>query len=107
MIVQLHRLIDLRHYLEPVLVQVDHVVDGDLPPVLLDKLPAIALGLELVDVDGDGADPEELDAVHGEVLLVLVEQPYDDVVIVASSLSELGVKHTNLALRGSIISQRY
>ena len=70
------------HYLEPVLVQVDHVVDGHLPPVLLDELPAIALGLELVDVDGDGADPEQLDAVHGEVLLVLVQDPYHHMIIV-------------------------
>ena len=97
----------MKHYLEPVLVQVDHVVDGDLPPVLLDKLPAIALGLELVDVDGDGADPEELDAVHGEVLLVLVEDPDNDMVVVAAPLPQLGVEHTNFTLRRPVVGKRH
>ena len=58
-------------------------------------------------MDRDGADPEELDAVHGEVLLVLVQEPHNHVVVISSSFSELGVKHANLALRCSVISQRH
>ena len=68
--------------LEPVLVKIDHVVDGNLPPVLLNELATVPLGLQLVDVDGDSADPEQLDAVHGEILLVLVQDPHHHMIIV-------------------------
>lgn len=57
---------------------------------------SVALWLQLVDVNGDGADAEELDAVHGEVLLGPVDDPEDDVVVVVVPFPQLGVEHPHL-----------
>ena len=51
--------------------------------------------------------PEELDAVHGEVLLVLVEDPDDDVVVVAAPLAQLGVEHADFTLRRPVVGKRH
>jgi hypothetical protein len=59
-----------------------------LATVLLGETAAVALGLELVDVDGDGADAEELEGVHGEVLFGLVHEAHHHVVVVARLLAQ-------------------
>ena len=92
---------------------------ADLPAVLLYELPAVALRLQLVDVDGDGPDAEQLNTaagevvtdlvtvvlppVHGEVALALVEYPHHQVVVVACPLPQPGVEHSNLALAGAVV----
>jgi hypothetical protein len=59
-----------------------------LAAVLLGEAAAVALGLQLVNVDGDGADAEELEGVHGEVLLGLVHETHHHVVVVSRLLAQ-------------------
>ncbi len=69
-----------------------------LAAVLLGEATAVALGLQLVDVDGDGADAEELEGVHGEVLLCLVHEAHNHVVVVARLLSQPDEEDADLCI---------
>ena len=47
-------------------------------------------------MDGDGADAEELEGVHGEVLLGLVHEAHNHVVVVARLLAQTDKEDADL-----------
>ena len=59
----------------------------------------------LIDVDGHGPNPEQLDAIHGEVLLLLVEDAHNDVIVVALLFLELRIEDPHLCLRRPVKSE--
>ncbi len=85
--------------------QLDNIVGRHFPAVLLGEAAPVPLGLQLVDVNGDAAHAEKLDAVHSEVLLGLVHEADNHVVIVGGLLRKTDVEDAHLGLRGPIEGQ--
>ena len=92
---------------EFVLGQLNSVVGRHLAAVLLRKPAAIPLRFQLVDVNRDGADAEQLDAIHCEILLGLVHQADNHVVVVAHLLAQPDEKNADLGLAGAVKGQRH